>query len=1859
MLKFDYPEDYTGTNFNHRVINEKRTLTDDVSRIVTLDFGAFFAESLVIRNVATGRPLLPGKDYACVELDTLATELSGKQVCAAINVTNKQVAAIEIDYIFVGGRHMSGLHLMKEVKRIYPNGLEPKYHWDGILNKPETFKPKQHNTHVKELYGFDGVTKSLDDMINSIGLKDKRQLNMTFEKIMTRLGELNVQLDQFIATSDADVEQAFQDFRVQDNEYIFTNTKDNPALKRGYGTWVLVNNIILKGDRGDSVYAVGADSVISIGTKQMVTNCYVWKNQVSSKTPTYTITSPTHSGLAASQRNENQDIVINIATTNLASGTKLSWILIDATTKEAVHPSKVYGTFAGEVAVDVQGKAQVVVKFKPDTNTPAANKNYSFRLLRTANAVFNFTVVDTSLEKRIELGFSVDVAGKYPIQKVNEGQDFYLQVKFVGSWIRGEVAFLDWSTSGVKLERITSPDGILAPTTLVVPSSPTATYMLRVKTDSLTDRAVAIVVHALQDLGETISSATPYAMLEVNDTSKFSYAGVTFNDITSGKNEVGRVDEDVSFDIVISTNLPSTELNVIYNTTKSIKDFEGLLSSVKTNSSGKATIRAKTTADFLTNIGTQSLTVEIEANNEVIGYNTLFINDTSKTPNYEVFFSKENISQVITEVNEGEKFFLNVRVSGWTTGAQAPSLDFNYILNDVNNTSIDELKSRIAATFYPAMLFGPSSATYNEVTWVNGNTLRMEFTAIADKLIKGDAKLGVRMKQANQSQFDKAANLTIRDTSIPTVVGTWSSSSTQLIPLTQVNEMTSAGLNQRCYLWIDVDGDGSSFGNISLSSNSVNDKDFVTVFPRTIKMTAGASRHILTVDAKADFLAEGNKNLYVAGTYKNSRNQDVELFRSTIMLVDNSVLTALSGATSTSSSTVTPATGYSEWEPMFVHFDFPAFNFESQIDWRIVYTSNPSGNPQFEAESGTIDLAKNISKKILTLVPLKDRLRDGEATFTIFFTRKIKSTGQEITSQKSITGIKLLDDSLPMSVDLKLYTNAARTTLVGSTVNEGTKLYARATISNPDKNFSISFGVADKVARTGKIGATTVGFLPYTTVPGRLDIADRKVVDVITATPGAYTKTIDAEFTVVADRTTNASSNPEAFAIAARVYDNTGNKYPLNTVVGIDTATEAMSVVEFALNDTSKTATYTVDAPANVNENQVFSLKLDMTNATVGDVFYPVWVSGTVAASRVSSRGMGEEQLAATPAGAITWNFVVSPDYKTTGPLEFTIGIMNKTTGLMVASKKVGVLDTSVEPIMKAMVFRPTDVVWDSTTIYEGKTNYVCRITSTNNQLAIGELVKVEWVSGRLASAFNSGVFATHVVGTDTNGSTNYIQFPIFLAGDRKTNTAAENKLTIKVTAMNSGKVQQFTFDIDDISQTPGISSAVWKNEAGKTVTSVREGEIVTLEVKTTGGGDPYDITLTNEGGRSIARLDAHEYNVKRTRTSDADILRWSFKPKVDHTTNVGVETMLRVKLTASAGNVALIYTLPIYDNSRNNSGSIEFHADNSTTPITKVFEGKYFGVAYKLTDPDPEGQYRLKLTSARANDGYLIDITTALTSFDNKGNGQYQYKLLRNTSSNNTNNTAAQLLLNAELWDTVGNRLLASNSLTLVDVSRSNLGSNGVRLTAVNGTTQLASINEGSSFDLYVPSSSFADINWAKETMKVILSTTGPALSQYTFNITKASLKADGSYRTTVAIPADEKTASADQWIQANLYTVFTGENFETNRATSAKMVVKDTSKRPTISQVFYGSNNSSSTPAEVTELNEGQTFYIHVWGYHLHPTESAVTVNLNWSGTANAADFRSALPTTVRLTLWNAEQREFRGFAGPIVIKEDGIDG
>lgn len=1867
MLKFDYPEDYTGKNLDHRKISEKRKLTDATSRLVTLDFGAFFAESLVIRNVATARPLTPGKDYACVELDTLATKRSGKQVCTAILIENKQVVDIEIDYIFVGGQHMSGLHLIKELKSIYPTGLKPRYEYDKVLNKPETYKPKEHTTHVKELYGFDGINRSLQEMIDGLGYKDNQYINITFSKVMAILNDMNVQLNEFIADTEESLTQAFEDFRVQDNEFIFTNTKENPVIKRGYGTWVLVSNTVLKGDNDSGAYAIGADSVISLGTKQIVTNCYVWKNQNSSKSPTFTIQAPTHAGLASTQRNENQDIVFNISTTNLAAGSKIAWVILDDVTKKVINPNLLFGASVGEAVTDAQGKASVIVKFRPNTFTAQANRKYVFRLLRNASSAYTFTVMDTSLEKRIELAFTVDAAGKFPISKVNENQEFFLQIKYIGNWTQGEVVFFNWNASGIPFAKLTG-----APLTGVVPSSPSETYSLKVQANSLTDNKQALVVYALQDLKDVINSDKPHAEIEIVDSSRFSYAGVSFDDVSTNKTNVVRIDEDVNFDIVIETNLPNTELNLVYNTTKSISDFSGLRSTVTTNSQGKATVRASTLADFLTNIGAQSFTVSVELNNTIIGYNTLFINDTSKTPDYQTFFSKENVSEVITSINEGEKFFLNIKVPGWKTGVKSPSLEFNYTLDEVNNTSLDSLKARILSTFYPAMLFDQSSQTYNEVTWVNGDTLRMEFTAIADKVVKGDTKFGVMVKQSNQSQYDKVAYLTIYDTSIPTVVGTWSSSASVLTPITQVNEMQTNGTNQRCYLWIDIDGDGASFGNITLKSNSVNGVDFVTLFPNTIKLANGASRHIVTVDAKADFIAEGNKDLYVSGSYKNDRGQDVELFRSSITLVDNSILTELNGATSTSASVVVGGNGFSEWVPFYIHMDYPAFAFDTQIEWQATFTSNPSSNPQLEVTSGTIDVPRNTAKNVFTLTPIKDRIQDGEAIFNLSFKRKIKATRQYITADKQITGIKILDDSLPMSVELKMYTDVARTIPVGHTVNEGTKVYLRAVVSNPDTNYAVCFGVQHQTATQISIGgAGTTLALPNTAVPSRITIDDRKITGLVPATPGASTVNIDAEMTVVADRTTknNGTIFPDGVGIEVRVYDNSNNAYPVGTVVPFDSTATAVSKSAIAFNDTSKTAAYNVITPSSVNEDTAFKLFLEVADGTVGDVYYPVLISG-INANRLSINELGLEQLASTAISSHSWNFKVAPDYKTTGPLNLVFAFVNKSIGKQVATKTVVLNDTTTEPDLSLTIGDANDVVWSLSSMVEG-TNHQVRVHATNEQLYAGDTIKIEWVSGRPASEFN-GLFGSHVLTKDNL----MVIKTASLKQDRLTNPVGENVVVVKVTSVFSGTSKNFTVNLVDASKTPTIIGVQWVNPTTNAViTSVREGEKAGLRVTTTGGTHAFNLTLNNDGGRSVGRLNGNDYGVTRTHLTDNNVLLWNFDIKLDNLSNVGNETKLKVRLTSPDTGVTLnqVYELPIVDNSSNTTVDFKVVKNDGSTDAVSYLEE---GVSYKLiagtAAPSDSEYYTLKWGH---NTHYF---TGAASNYEltEVSDGSYINFPEATFILNDINRTASdKLWFKATVSMDDDGRVVATFNLPVIDNKVPLVTAKITNITDIN--TAISSVDEGNTVKLVVDPNLLAGVNWSYGTNHRIKwtvvnsgdeSATVDRVNNTTGYITQANLSNfNGGYgfQADLGILANEITNSTNNSIKVILVEEYVvgGVTQYVRMGQTGNLTIKDTSPLPSIDSVYFSSSSAVGAVA-VSEVNEGDSVYIQVVATGLTPDGSDTTMSFTYSGTEydggdGGGDIVGSLPVSVNMVMTDSANRIYKGVAGPITFVEDNVIG
>lgn len=178
---YKYPLDLTGHNPNNLVLGEPHVLPDGVNRAVVPNYGAFFAESLRIREKETGRVLVPREDFQAVQLYQEATQKTGLEVCAALVVTNESISKdIEIDYQAIGGEFsysVIGLRKMLEDLDIDNRPVR----WGDMLGRPTEFPPAPHLHDAGDLYGFEYLVEAIDALRHAImmgqeaGLQELRQ----------------------------------------------------------------------------------------------------------------------------------------------------------------------------------------------------------------------------------------------------------------------------------------------------------------------------------------------------------------------------------------------------------------------------------------------------------------------------------------------------------------------------------------------------------------------------------------------------------------------------------------------------------------------------------------------------------------------------------------------------------------------------------------------------------------------------------------------------------------------------------------------------------------------------------------------------------------------------------------------------------------------------------------------------------------------------------------------------------------------------------------------------------------------------------------------------------------------------------------------------------------------------------------------------------------------------------------------------------------------------------------------------------------------------------------------------------------------------------------------------------------------------------------------------------------------------------------------------------------------------------------------------------------------------------------------------------------------------------------------------
>ena len=100
----EYPLDPTGTSPNNKVEGELHdVITTMAVRVVTAKFGAFFKDSMIPVNAATGLRLTYGTQYYCAYRYDVPSARFGKTVCGMLVILDPAVTSVFLNCQYVGG----------------------------------------------------------------------------------------------------------------------------------------------------------------------------------------------------------------------------------------------------------------------------------------------------------------------------------------------------------------------------------------------------------------------------------------------------------------------------------------------------------------------------------------------------------------------------------------------------------------------------------------------------------------------------------------------------------------------------------------------------------------------------------------------------------------------------------------------------------------------------------------------------------------------------------------------------------------------------------------------------------------------------------------------------------------------------------------------------------------------------------------------------------------------------------------------------------------------------------------------------------------------------------------------------------------------------------------------------------------------------------------------------------------------------------------------------------------------------------------------------------------------------------------------------------------------------------------------------------------------------------------------------------------------------------------------------------------------------------------------------------------------------------------------------------------------------
>jgi hypothetical protein len=177
-----YPLDPTGVNPNNLVVGEIQTMPARKIRAVCTDYGAFFAASLVVTDMATNA-VLNNTQYYAAEMYSQPSAEFGAEICSIIMITDPTVSAnVSLQYQALGGEYSTSQTAI--IQQIYNLNLDDRpVTWPALIGKPSFFPPSAHLHDAGDIYGFEYVVNALDRIRAAILLGDAAALDAVYNYV--------------------------------------------------------------------------------------------------------------------------------------------------------------------------------------------------------------------------------------------------------------------------------------------------------------------------------------------------------------------------------------------------------------------------------------------------------------------------------------------------------------------------------------------------------------------------------------------------------------------------------------------------------------------------------------------------------------------------------------------------------------------------------------------------------------------------------------------------------------------------------------------------------------------------------------------------------------------------------------------------------------------------------------------------------------------------------------------------------------------------------------------------------------------------------------------------------------------------------------------------------------------------------------------------------------------------------------------------------------------------------------------------------------------------------------------------------------------------------------------------------------------------------------------------------------------------------------------------------------------------------------------------------------------------------------------------------------------------------------------